>query len=104
MLLCNADITSKNKQKVKRYQENFQMVRQRCKEVEESDHIRSWQPPVTGEEIMEMFNLLPSKPVGILKNALKDAMLDGEIPNTYDAAHEFLVTKAGEMGLKAIKS
>ncbi len=104
MLLCEADITSKNKQKVKRYIENFQIVRQRCKEVEESDHIRSWQPPIDGEKIMEMFDLPPSKPVGILKNALKDAMLDGEIPNTYEAAYEFLLTKAGEMGLKAIKS
>lgn len=104
MLLCEADITSKNKTKVKRYLENFQLVRQRCKEVEESDHIRAWQPPITGEKIMEMFDLPPSKPVGILKNALKDAILDGEIANTYEAAYEFLLTKAGEMGLKKIKS
>ncbi len=104
MMLCDADITSKNKQKVKRFLDNFQVVRQRCKEVEESDHMRSWQPPIDGQKIMDMFGLPPSKPVGILKNALKDAMLDGEIPNTYEAAHEFLLAKAGEMGLKTIKS
>jgi poly(A) polymerase len=104
MMLCEADITSKNKQKVKRYLENFQLVRERCREVEESDHIRNWQPPITGEDIMEMFGLPPSKPVGELKKALKDAMLDGIIPNTVEAARGFLLAKAAEMGLKAIKS
>lgn len=104
MMLCEADITSKNKQKVKRYLENFQLVRQRCREVEESDHIRAWQPPVDGAEIMEIFGLAPSKPVGILKNSLKDAILDGAIPNTREAALQFLAERAGELGLKAIKS
>jgi putative nucleotidyltransferase with HDIG domain len=104
MLLCEADITSRNRQKVKRYIENFQMVRERCREVEESDHIRNWQPPIDGGKIMEMFGLPPSRPVGILKNALKDAILDGEIPNTYEAAYQFLLERANEMGLKAIKS
>lgn len=104
MILCDADITSKNKHKVKRFQENFKLVREKCKFVEEKDHIRNWQPPVTGEMIMEMFNLPPSKPVGDLKNALKDAILDGEIPNELEAARAFLTTKASEMGLKAIKS
>ena len=103
MLLCEADITSKNKQKVKRFLENFQMVRQRCKEVEEKDHIRNWQPPVTGDRIMELFGLPPSKPVGILKEALKDAMLDGIIPNTEEAALAFIIDRAGSMGLQVKK-
>lgn len=100
MLLCDADITSKNKQKVKRFQENFQMVRQRCREVEEKDHVRNWQPPVDGEEIMKMFGLSPGRQVGILKDALKEAMLDGAIENTKDAAFAFVISKGAEMGLE----
>ncbi len=103
MLLCEADITSKNRQKVKRYLENFQLVRTRCKEVEEKDHIRNWQPPVSGELIMKTFGLSPSKPVGIIKDALKDAILDGVIPNTYGDAYTFMLRKGEEMGLQQVK-
>ncbi len=104
MMLCEADITSKNKQKVNRYLENFQLVRDRCKEVEEKDSIRNWQPPVTGEIIMETFGLPPSRQVGIIKDALKDAMLDGVIPITFESAFAFMLEKGKELGLKVAKT
>ncbi|MEO7984315.1 MAG: HD domain-containing protein, partial [Bacteroidota bacterium] len=104
MMLCDADITSKNKQKVKRFLENFQLVRERCKDVEEKDHVRNWQPPITGEIIMETFGLSPSKQVGIIKDALKEAMLDGIIPNDYAAAHAFMLQQGEKLGLKPVKS
>lgn len=99
LLLCHADITSKNEIKVAKYKENLELVRQRIIEVEERDKIRNWQPPIDGVLIMKTFNIQPSREVGIIKEHIKDAILDGIIPNDFDAAFQLMYIKAKELGL-----
>ena len=99
MILCRADITSKNKEKVKRYLSRFDIVEEKLKDLEERDKIRNWQPPITGKQIMEIFNLKPSKEVGILKDAVREAILDGDIENDYQSAINFIIKKGKEIGL-----
>ena len=97
MILCESDITTKNPNKVKKYLHNFEIVRQKLIEIEEKDKIRNWQPPITGEQIMAIYNIVPSKKIGLLKNALKDAILDGLVGNNFEEAKKFLDIKINEL-------
>mgnify|MGYP002622484780 CR=1 FL=1 len=102
MTLCRADITSKNQEKVKRFRENYELVKQKIIDIEEKDRILNFQPPVDGQEIMDTFGLTPSRPVGIIKDAIKDAILDGVIRNDYAEAYRFMMNKAQELGIKSM--
>ncbi len=102
MLLCNADVTTKNEYKVKKYRNNFELVKQKLKDVEDRDQLRNWQPPISGNDIMLTFGLGAGKEVGILKNAIREAILEGEITNSFEEAFKFMISKANQLGLKQL--
>lgn len=102
MLLCQADITTKNEYKVKKYRNNFELVKQKLKDVEERDQLRNWQPPITGNDIMQTFGLSAGREVGLLKNAIREAILEGEISNNYQEAYDFMLQKGIDMGLNPL--
>ena len=103
MVLCEADITSKVEWRVKKYKNNFKLVRQKLKDVEERDHVRNFQPPIDGQEIMELFGLKPGKEIGLIKNQIREAILDGEIKNDYEEAYQLMLEIASGMGLSPQK-
>ena len=102
MTLCNADVTTKNEYKIKKYRNNFELVKQKLKDVEDRDKVRNWQPPITGQDIMDTFGIAAGKEVGLIKNAIREAILEGEIPNAYDQALEFMLNKGREFGLAPV--
>jgi hypothetical protein len=104
MLLCNADVTSKNEFKIIKFRKNFDLVSQKLKEVEEKDKVRNFQPPITGELIMQTFQLQPCAEIGLLKTKIKDAILEGVIPNEYNAAYNYMLELASEIGLSKINN
>lgn len=102
MLLCKADITTKNEYKVKKYRQNFELVQQKLKDVEERDSIRNWQPPISGSDIMKLFGIKEGREVGIIKNQIREAILEGDIPNSREAAINYTIIKGEEIGLKVV--
>jgi hypothetical protein len=103
MLLCHADVTTKNEYKMKKYRQNFERVKQKLKDVEERDQIRNWQPPVSGNDIMSAFGIKEGREVGLIKNQIREAILEGEIKNSREEALNFMLNKGVELGLKPAK-
>jgi poly(A) polymerase len=103
MTLCEADITSKNQAKVQRYMANFELVRAKLKEIEAKDSLRNWQPPVSGEIIMQAFGIEPGRQVGVIKNAIREAILEGTIHNNFEEAYQLMLTEGAAIGLTALK-